>query len=486
MSTSPLIALMVASPITAAILLNLAHGNGRSVKFTAYSFGLLSVVLPFATEYGNHIFSGHGRIAGLATGIIYIFSAHTRILAFILALIAYLMILAYTNAFKKVSGTYLAFMMLGVGATSATLFADDFFNFYVFLEIALISQTALAIAKGSLESIKASIKYLLVANIAGNCLLLGIAMLLSLTGSLNITDMQEAIATKGFAQASNPVFLGACALSVFAFAYASGLFPFHNIKSELYAAAAEHGSALMQTQTKFIMVGLGLIILRLFHEVQVIRYLMLYMALGAMVFGVIMALKQDNYHRMLSYHAISQAGYVAAGLSIGTPAAIIAGIFHAINHVLYKSALFLGCECVKIQKGTTDFKRLGSMITGLPMVGVLVLGAKFAISGIPPFNGFQSKLQLMVAAFDAQLYEVTVVMILVSVLTFISMMKASHLVFLRPTTQAEKASSTKRIPKSYLFALTVLVGLCLYLGLMPECATRYLEPIAYEVGYMWS
>jgi energy-converting hydrogenase B subunit F len=195
-----------------------------------------------------------------------------------------------------------------------------------------------------------------------------------------------------------------------------------------------------------------------------------------------MALKQENYHRMLSYHAISQAGYVAAGLGIGTPTAIAAGIFHAINHVLYKSALFLGCECVGRGRKSTDFKGLGGLIGPLPAVAVLVLGAKFAISGIPPFNGFQSKLMLMGGAFDAGMPEVTAVMILVSVLTFISMMKAFHLVFLRPADVPDDAAN---IPKTYVIALIILVGLCLVLGLFPDLALNLIKPVAENVGLPW-
>lgn len=480
---SVLIPLMVALPLAAAVALNLLHGRDRLVKIFAVFAALVFLALPLLTSYGLHYFGGHEQTligSDLAAAIVYSFGAHQRLIGFILALIAALVVMSYVGAFEKVSGTYLGFMMLGVGATTAVLMADDFFNFYVFLEIALISQTALAIASGTERAYKAAVKYLIVANVAGNCLLLGVALMLSLTGSLNIGDMQAAVNAGSLM--SNPVFLAAAGLALFAWSYAGGVFPFHNIKSELYAAARPHASGLMQTQTKFIMIALGLILLKLFNDVGIMRPIMLYMSMGAMVFGVIMALKQDNYHRMLSYHAISQAGYVASGISIGTPVAVLAGVFHAVNHVLYKTALFIGCECVE-KNGNSDFKNLGGAIHTLPAVGLLVLGAKFAISGIPPFNGFQSKLMLMTSALDAGMPEITAVMILVSVLTFISMMKAFHLAFLRPRDDNEKPASN--VPKTYLLALVILVGLCLVLGVYPQLATQYIEPIAREVGFAW-
>ncbi|MBU0762846.1 MAG: energy conserving hydrogenase EhbF [Candidatus Altiarchaeota archaeon] len=482
---SEFIPLIVVVPLAAAVLANLLHGKKRLLKYFTLLFALAMLSLPIITPYGEHIFGGHiseRYNIGLATGIEYVFTQHQQIIIFTLFLIFLMSVLTYTSAYEHLSGPYLGFMILGISATSAVVMADDFFNLYVFMEIALLSQTALAIANKSIDSMKASLKYLMVANLAGNCLLIGIALLLSQTGSVNLSDIREYVATAGPELYSNPVFLSAAALVLFSWLYGSGLFPFHNIKSELYASAKPHASALMQTQTKFVLIALGIIILKLFNGLPAVRPLMLFGACLAMIFGVIMALKQDNYQRMLSYHAISQAGYVAAGIALGTPAAIVAGIFHALNHVLYKSALFLGCEVVHGMNKTSNFKSLGGAIYSIPYIGVLMLGAKFAISGIPPFNGFQSKLMLMTSAFDAGFWEVTVVMILVSVLTFISMMKAFHLAFMRPK---QNMVEYKKPHITYTIALAILVGLCLLLGLYPSLATDYITGIAAEIGVGW-
>jgi energy-converting hydrogenase B subunit F len=483
---SELIPLMVVLPISAAVVANLLHKKDNLLKAFIVAFATAMLVLPVITSYGSHVFGGHisqRYNIGLASGIEYFFASHSQILIFTLYMIALLAIASYTSAYQRVSGPYLGFMVLGVAATSAVLMADDFFNLYVFMEIALISQSALAIASGTLESNKAAVKYLMVANVAGNCLLVGVGLLLGLTGSVNITDMREYVASAGVHLLSNPVFLSAASLILFAWLYISGIFPFHNIKSELYAAAKPHASALMQTQTKMMLIAVGLIVLSVFGQLPLVRPLMILMACLAMIFGVIMALNQDNYQRMLSYHAISQAGYVAAGIAIGTQAAIVAGIFHAVNHVLYKSALFLGCEVIAHRKKTSDFKNLGGAMYSIPFVGFLLLGAKLAISGVPPFNGFQSKLMLMKSAFEVGMWEVTVVMNLVSVLTFISMMKAFHLVFMR---ESPKDSVEEDKPLHvYTLAIVVLVGLCLVLGLFPSLATDFITDVGASTGVEW-
>jgi len=482
-----LIPIMVVAPLMAAVIANLLHGKERQLRLAFVGFVFLLLFLPLASQYGIHIFGGHERSqyqSSNATGIIYLFGQHQKLLIFILVLIGYLVISSYMGVYKKLSGPYLGFLMLGIGATSAVVMADDFFNFYVFMEIALISQTALAIATGTFQAYKSAVKYLIIANVCGNFLLLGVAMLLSLSGSVNISDIAAQI-SDGQILMSDPLLITAACFILFAWLYAGGVFPFHNIKSELYAAARPHSSAIMQTQTKFILVALGLIILRLFSGIWGVRQVMMAGSAGAMIFGVIMALKQDDYHKMLSYHAISQGGYVACGLAIGTPYGILAGIFHAVNHVLYKSALFLGCEALERHKGTTSFSKLGGAIHSIPFIGFLVLCAKLAISGVPPFNGFQSKLMLMVAAFDAGMPEITMVMMLVSVLTFISMMKAFHFAYLRSLEPAPRNKADPAELTHYTMALVILVGLCVLLGLFPDIALGYLEHVSLTAGAPW-
>ena len=479
--------LLIILPLSFAVILNLLHGRNNLLKNTVLGFCIALLLIPMLTPYGNHIFSGHEKIrygGDLNPGIEYIFGGNQQILIFILALIAYLVITSYIGLYKNLSGPYLGFIMLGVSATTAVLCANDLFNFYVFMEIALISQTALAISSSTLESIKASLKYLIVANLVGNLFLLGIAFILSLTGSVNISDIKSQLFTNGVLL-NHPIMLAAAGLIVFTWLYIGGMFPFHNMKSELYSSAPAHASAIMQTQSKFLQIALGIIILKLFGQITNIKIVMLVFGAFAMILGVLMALKQDNYQKMLSYHAISQAGYVALGLAIGTPLAITAAIFHAINNALYKSALFLGADAIKQRQGTLKFSNLGGMISVIPAIAVLMFFAKLAISGVPLFNGFQSKYMLAYAAFDSGMPELSLLMILVSVLTFISMMKAFYVTFLRPGEYCEQNVDSRADMKTVGLTMTVLIGLCIILGIFPSVITSFIEPLAAFIGGDW-
>ncbi|MFC2162502.1 proton-conducting transporter membrane subunit [Candidatus Altiarchaeota archaeon] len=481
---SQLIPILVVFPIIVSVILNLMHGKNH-LRLLVLALGLVIIALPFTADYGLHTFGGHLRgvsARSLAPGIVYTFNSQKMLSILVLSLICYLAIIAYLGAFRQPSGVYLSFLIVGIASATAVILTDDIFNFYVFMEIALISQTALVIATGTIQSVKASVKYLIVGNVAMNLVLLAIGLILASVGSLNISDIQRYMTALGDGFLTQPTLLLAAGLLIFGWAYSSGLFPFHSIKSEMYGSAEPHAAGFIQTMTKFILVSYAIILLRIFSGVPTVRPLMLALSMGAMIFGVVMALRQDDYRRLLSFHAVSQAGYVAGGLSIGTPLGIAAGIFHAVNHVLYKSALFIGCEVIKYRSKTTDFHKLGGAIVGIPFVGALVLGAKFAISGIPPFNGFQSKLMLLKAAMGVGMPEIALVMILVSIATFASMMKAFYMVYLKAK---EGEVVEEPVPATHVLALIILVGLCVLLGLYPDLALRYIMPVATNLGSPW-
>ena len=189
---------------------------------------------------------------------------------------------------------------------------------------------------------------------------------------------------------------------------------------------------------------------------------------------------------MLAYHAISQGGYVATGLALGTPLGIVAGIFHAINHVIYKSALFLGAYIVSCKRGS-NLHKLGGLLPLMPSIAFMVLCAKLAISGIPPFNGFQSKWMLAQAAMQVNMPEVAIIMIIVSIGTFVSMMKAFYLIYLKPVDEKTlEEYQNREVPKLAVFSLFVLTALCIIIGIYPDIVVNQIAPYANEIGRIWT
>ena len=160
------------------------------------------------------------------------------------------------------------------------------------------------------------------------------------------------------------------------------------------------------------------------------------MSIGAItiIFAVMMALIQKDFKRLLSYHAVSQVGYMILGIGTGVPIGIVGGLFHMINHAMYKSCLFLTSGSVEKQNGTTDLNKLGGLWRQQPITMVCFLIAAASISGVPPFNGFVSK-ELIFEGALVQPYGgifgriFFVVAVLGAFVTTASFLKLGHAVF---------------------------------------------------------
>ncbi len=139
--------------------------------------------------------------------------------------------------------------------------------------------------------------------------------------------------------------------------------------------------------------------------------------------------------------------------------------------------LFMGFGVVLYQTGVSDTRKLGGMMVKNPLVALMVLLAGFAMAGVPPLNAFQSKLMLIQGSIKAGLPELGVIMILLSIVTFMTFMKAFHAVYLRPQ-PVDLEIKNEKIPKATLIAMLILLGVCLIFGLFPQIATSYLQPLA--------
>jgi NADH-quinone oxidoreductase subunit L len=187
------------------------------------------------------------------------------------------------------------------------------------------------------------------------------------------------------------------------------------------------------------------------------------MTVGAVtiILAVMMALVQKDYKRLLSYHAISQVGYMVLGIGTAIPIGIVGGIFHMINHAMYKSTLFLTGGAVERQAGTTDLGKLGGLARSMPVTAVCFIVAAASISGVPPFNGFFSKEMVYDEALESG-WVFYAVALLGSVFTAASFLKLGHAAFFgkRP----ESAASVREAPLPMLVPMIVLAGLCVFFG----------------------
>ncbi|KYC46274.1 MAG: hydrogenase subunit EhbF [Candidatus Methanofastidiosum methylothiophilum] len=473
LNNSTLIPLMVVLPLIMAILVNFLHQKDKSVKFISIVSLIVFVFIPVVTLYGVHLFSGHLRtgsfpevskilIPEVYMGIVYSYGAVQKILMVVLTILTGFSVLAVINK-KMISGVYMAMIFISLAASSAIILADDIFNFFVFTEILVVAQAALVIAVQEAKSFKAAFKYMIFGTISGASILLGIALLLGSYGLLNITDLSHAIQAGG---ALTPIGLVAVALLTLGWLYESGLFPFHIIKSNIYENARPEISALLQVQSKFVLVAMALILFRVFSGYALLKSVILGFAIFTVVIGSVMALQQVELRKLLSFVAVSQAGLVAVGFGLGTPFGIAAGIFHAINDVLSMAILFFIASFVYDKFKTTKLDELGEGLQVVPLVGFVMLLATLAISGVPPFNSYQSEWRLIQASAQAGVPELGILVILLSVATFVAIIKAFYMIFMKPGSKVEvnkevRGNLTKAI-------IVILILACLLIGLFPN------------------
>ena len=227
----------------------------------------------------------------------------------------------------------------------------------------------------------------------------------------------------------------------------------------------------------------------------------LLMMLGAftIVSAVLMALVQHDLKRLLAFHAVSQVGYMVMGIGTGTALGLAAGLFHMLNHAIYKSCLFLVAGVVEKRTGTVDLDRLGGLATRLPVTFAVCLIASLSISGIPPLNGFASKWMVYQAVIDSghdsgnMLWVVWLTAaVLGSALTLASFVKVLHAVFLcKPSphirqTKIQKAAWPMALPMMLLACLCVVFGVFAHaipLRLLVEPAVG--QPVTYS-GTWWA
>jgi NADH-quinone oxidoreductase subunit L len=196
---------------------------------------------------------------------------------------------------------------------------------------------------------------------------------------------------------------------------------------------------------------------------------LLIMGLGVLtiVVAVAMALIQKDMKRLLSYHAISQVGYMALGIGTALPVGMAGALFHMLNHSVYKSALFLSAGVVERGCGSTDLRQIGGLRHLMPLTTIGFLVAAFSISGLPPFNGFFSKELIYEAALESGL-AFYVLALLGAFMTAASFLKLGHAIFYGPLKypqEGDDAPLPREAPAAMFLPLLVLALLCLLLGL---------------------
>ena len=380
---------------------------------------------------------------------------------------------------------YTLFLMLSGGVMGLVL-TGDIFNMFIMVEILTFAAVALtAFRNKAFGALEAAFKYLVVGCIGSTCILTGVIMLYAQVHTLNFAQLSALIPGN-----LTPATKVAFALLFVGFSTKAFIVPFHPLAADAHGAAPASISVLISgVLTKSGIYGIIRLCYFLFQSMQLgtIQFMLVFIGSVSMFVCVTMALAQHDFKRLLAFHSISQIGYVLTAVGLCTAFGISAGLYHAMNHTLFKGLLFLAAGAVLHQTGTTDLGKLGGLSRRMPHTTVLFLIGAFSISGLPPFNGFASKWMVYQAVYQKAVESgnigfllVLIIALVTSVLTLASFVKVSQSVFFGQL--PEEYSDVKEVGFGMRFAMGIFAVLCVITGLFPNLVTTYLtEPAARAV-----
>ncbi len=323
---------------------------------------------------------------------------------------------------------------------------------------------------GGRDSFKTAIKAFVIVGVSDLCMMVGIALTAKLSGTLAISEINLSL--------TGPAIIAFILLMIGAISKA-GSMPFHSWIPDAASDAPLPFMAFLPASLEKLLgiYFLARISLDMFKLNPGSSVSLILMVVGCItiILAVMMALVQKDYKRLLSYHAISQVGYMVLGIGTALPIGIVGGLFHMINHAMYKSCLFLTGGTVEKQAGTTDLNKLGGLGRNMPVTFVCFLIAAASISGVPPFNGFFSKELVYDASLERGVlfYFFAVVG---SFFTAASFLKLGHAVYLGKTNQDNQ--NVKEASWPMLFPMIVLALLCVLFGVCNWIPLRHLiQPI---------
>ncbi len=379
---------------------------------------------------------------------------------------------------------YYGLLLMFLGALSLTCAANHMILLYLSVEATTLATALLLIFYWRRETLEAAYKYLILVGVGITFALLGFILLY--VAGLQVLPGSEALLLTSLGQIADklPVNLAllAAAFFVVGFGTKAGLMPFHAWLPDAHAEAPTPISALLSgVVIKVGAYALTRTITVLAPHYHAIVVFVAILASVGMLLAIFMAWAQDDLKRLLAYHSVSQMGYVVEGLALGTYLGIYGGLFHLLNHTLFKALLFMSVGAIMYTTGgMRAISRLGGLGKKMPITATCFFIGALAMGGVPLLNGFMSKLTLFIAVAEQRLLWAAVIGIITSLLTLACMAHAAYRVFWGECDD-DSLANVKEAPAALLIPMILLAALCVLLGLYPQAAYPLLDTAARSV-----
>ena len=479
--------LFVAIPLVAAFVLPIFGKKGKSIATVLANLVTISLLVLAVAFIGQPSVYEIGKWS-IPLGINLVLDGLSCLLLLAISVVSSAAMLFSARYMEQYTAKakYLSLFMLMVAGMNGVALSGDIFNLFVFLEVASLASYALVGFGCEHEELEAAFKYMVLGSIGSLFILFAVALVYGNTGSLNMAYISKAIQTSGL----NAGLTFALALFIAGFSLKAALVPFHAWLPDAHPSAPAPISAML---SGVIIKTLGVyalvrVVFNVFGISIQVGWLLVTLGLLSMLAGAFLAIGQWDFKRLLAYSSISQVGYVILGVGLGgliiardgnltwASLAFFGGLFHLVNHAVYKSLLFLTSGSVQMSTGTRQLRQMGGLAEKMPVTRATCTVASASIAGIPPFSGFWSKLILVIAAIGAGYYWIAAIIVFVSLCTLIMYLKVQRYVFLgelpESLRQIEENKGTMLVAMVFLACLCVLMGLLL----VPSLRASVLEP----------
>ncbi len=479
-------ALIVAIPLLGAFLTPLISKINNRVR-NVFVILIILITTILVMLLASDVFSGniHTYVFGsqdLTVPLVRILfevdamSAFMAIIGSILLLVSVIYSWSFIDENSGLDKYYTLVLLLAAGMFGMML-TGDMFNFFVFLEITSIASCALiAFWTNKGKAVEAAFKYIVISSLAALFILFSIALLYGQYNALNIAVLGSVIQFSYLDKIALVLLIAALAMK-------AGIVPMHMWLPDAYGRAPASVTIILIGATQASLYGVFRVCFTLYGNTinlssASIGWIIVLLGLITMLIGVAMALIQSDFKRLIAFSAVAEIGFIFLGIGTGLTlfannqmfgligtTAMSGGIFHIINDSLDVGLLFLVAGAVYYATKETSLDKMGGLARHMKYTTIFFIIGLLAISGIPPMNGFASKLLIYESTFQLNPI-LSIVAILSSIMLLAVFVKVFHSAFLGPA--LPKFNGVKEVPKTMLFAMGIIASIIIIFGLFPD------------------
>ena len=399
--------------------------------------------------------------------------------------ILYLAVTVYSKAEISpdlLNSGYYPLMHILIGGVCGAFLTGDLFNLYVWFEVMLMASFGLLVLGRTKEQFDGGVKYVMINLFSTLLFITGLGLIYGLTGTLNMADLHlkiQSVGDKGLLTAIAAIFM-------VAFGIKAGMFPlFFWLPASYHTPPVAISAIFAGLLTKVGVYALIRMFTLVFtFDVAYTHGLLLTAAILTMIIGVLGAAAFNEFRRILSFHIISQVGYMVMGLALFTPLALTGSVFYILHHMLVKANLFLISGVTRKKGGSFELANLGGFYRSSGLLSILFFIPAFSLAGFPPLSGFWAKMILIRASLELEFYMVAATAALVGLLTVFSMTKIWGEAFWKPkpdSADTEMMDNLKPGGFWMFLPIIVLAILTIIIGIVPGPFLKMAEQASFEL-----